>query len=299
MPAPEVTPPLELRLIVPRDAAGVVDGMIPSMGESEAVSASDGPRTRDSLAGELRALGVRRDGVLLVHSSLSALGWVCGGAVAVVQALIDVLGPRGTLVVPTHTGENSEPSVWRHPPVPRDWWPQIREHMPAYDARVTPSRGVGTIPEVVRTWPGALRSDHPQTSFAALGPRATVVTRDHRLGSALGERSPLARLYDLDADVLLLGAGHDSNTSMHLAEYRRRVPRRGRSGAAVAGPHGRRWVTCDDIDPDDGDFAAIGAAFDAAGLTRAGAVGSARCRLMGQRAVVDFALEWMERERAG
>ena len=269
------------------------------MAESDAVHASDRPRTRESLAGDLRALGVRRGGVLLVHSSLSALGWVCGGGVAVVQALLDALGPDGTLVMPTHTAGNSDPSLWTDPPVPRSWWPDVRAHMPAYDARVTPSAGVGAVPEVVRSWPGALRSEHPQTSFAAVGPRAAIVTRDHRLGSALGEHSPLGRLYELDADVLLLGAGHGSNTSMHLAEYRRAAPRRGRSGAAVAGPGGRRWVTCDDVDIDDGDFESIGAALDAAGLSRAGAVGGARCRLMRQRAVVDFALEWIERERVG
>ena len=269
------------------------------MGESDAVTASDRPRTRESLAEQLRDLGVRPGGVLLVHSSLSSLGWVCGGAVAVVQALLDVLGADGTLVAPTHTGDNSDPSVWQHPPVPQHWWPQIRAHMPAYDARVTPSRGVGAVPEVLRSWPGALRSEHPQTSFAALGPRAGVITRDHRLGSALGEHSPLGRLYQLGAEVLLLGAGHDSNTAMHLAEYRRRRPRRGRAGAAIAGPGGRRWVTCDDVEFDDGDFATIGAALDAAGLSRAGTVGSARCRLMSMPATVDFALGWMERERAG
>ena len=273
--------------------------MIPSMGEGEAVNATKRPRTRESLSADLRALGVRPGGALLVHSSLSALGWVVGGAVAVVQALLDALGPDGTLVCPTHTGDNSDPSVWTRPPVPREWWPEIRAHMPAYDPRVTPSRGVGAVPEVLRSWPGARRSDHPQTSFAALGPRARLVTRDHRLGSALGEHSPLRRLYDLDAEVLLLGAGHGSNTSMHLAEYRRRAPRMGRSGAAVRGPDGRRWVTCDDVDLDDGDFPAIGAALDAAGLTRTGAVGSACCALMSQRATVDFALEWMERHRGG
>lgn len=269
------------------------------MSEADAVELSDRPRTRESLEGDLRALGVRRDGVLLVHSSLSALGWVCGGAVAVVQALLGAVGSGGTLVMPTHTTGNSEPSLWTDPPVPSHWWPDIRDHMPAYDARVTPSRGVGVIPEVLRSWPGALRSDHPQTSFAAVGPRAAVITRDHRIGSALGEHSPLGRLYGLDADVLLLGVAHESNTSMHLAEYRRAVPRRGRSGAAIAGAGDRRWVTCDDVDIDDDDFASIGAAFDTAGLCHAGRVGGAPCRLMGQRALVDFALEWMERERVG
>ena len=86
---------------------------------------------------------------------------------------------------------------------------------------------------------------------------------------------------------------------MHLAEYRVRMPRRGRSGAAVAGPGGRRWVTRDDVDIDASAFGRIGAGLDEAGLTGCGSVGSARSRLMRQREVVDFAIGWMERERAG
>ena len=269
------------------------------MSESDAIAGSDRPRTRESLARELSRLGIRDGGVLLLHSSLSALGWVCGGAVAVVEALLDALGPAGTLVVPTHTTGNSDPAVWTDPPVPRHWWADVRAHMPAYDPRITPSTGVGTIPEVLRNWPDTVRSEHPQTSFAALGPRSAVITRDHRLGSALGEHSPLARLYELHADVLLLGAGHESNTSMHLAEYRVRIPRRGRSGAAVAGPGGRRWVAWDDVDINASDFGRIGRELDDAGLSTSGRVGSAHSRLMRQREVVDFAVGWMERERAG
>src|SRR5215216_7553101 len=95
-------------------------------GEERSIAASPSPVTRDGLAADLGRLGVRPGSVLLVHSSLSSLGWVCGGAQAVVEALLDALGPDGTLVVPTHTGGNSEPSQWQHQPVPEDWWPVIR-----------------------------------------------------------------------------------------------------------------------------------------------------------------------------
>lgn len=176
--------------------------------------------TRDTLAEQLRELGVQTGETLLVHSSLSALGWVCGGAVAVVQGLLDALGPDGTLVVPTQTGDLSDPAVWSNPPVPEAWWDAIRATMPAYDPLVTPALGVGVIPETVRTWPGALRSAHPQTSFAAVGPRAAQITEGHALDCRLGERSPLARLEALHARVLLLGAGYATCTSFHLAEYR-------------------------------------------------------------------------------
>jgi aminoglycoside 3-N-acetyltransferase len=262
------------------------------------------PRTRASLARDLRALGVRPGGVLLVHSSLSSLGWVCGGPVALVQALLDALGPDGTLVVPTHTAENSDPAKWQNPPVPEPWWPMIRDHMPAYDPAITPSAGVGVVPETVRTWPGALRSSHPHTSFAALGAAAAEVVGDHRLDHQLGEESPLGRIYAMDGDVLLLGVDHATNTSLHLAEYRVPGSPTALHGAAISSPAGeRQWVTWTDVDIDESDFARLGADFELARTAqgdegvRIGTVGSARCRLVRQRDVVDFAVQWLSTNR--
>ncbi|SDZ25849.1 aminoglycoside 3-N-acetyltransferase [Micromonospora pattaloongensis] len=262
------------------------------------ISGTAWPRTRSSLAADLRRLGVRPGSTLLVHSALRPLGWVCGGPHAVVLALRDALGPDGTLVVPTHTPENTDPATWRNPPVPREWWPVIRDEMPGFDAAATPSRWMGVIAEAVRAWPGARRSDHPQVSFAAVGPRAEQVVGGHARADMLGERSPLARLYELDADVLLLGVGHDSNTSLHLAEYRRPDPPRERVGAAVrTADDGREWVWWEDVALDESDFDLLGEDLDTAGLVRAGEVGSAQCRLMRQRDAVDFAVRWLAANR--
>jgi aminoglycoside 3-N-acetyltransferase len=130
------------------------------------------PCTVESLATDLRSLAVRPGCVLLVHASLSALGWVSGGAAGVVLALIDVLGADGTLSVPTVTADNRDPSRWTDPVVPPSWWPAIRRSLPPFDPEVTPSSQMGAVAEQVRLWPGALRSGHPQTSFAADGPSA-------------------------------------------------------------------------------------------------------------------------------
>ncbi|MFD1085612.1 aminoglycoside N(3)-acetyltransferase [Micromonospora andamanensis] len=235
--------------------------------------------------------------MLLVHSSLKALGWVCGGPVAVVQALLDALGPDGTLVVPTHTPDNTDPAGWRHPPVPESWWPVIRAHMPGFDPAVTPSRWMGVLAETVRTWPGARRGDHPQVSFAAVGPAAEAVVTGHQLDEMLGERSPVGAVYRLDGDVLLLGVGHDSNTSLHLAEYRLPDPPRRWEGSAVRTPTGRTWTRWPDVDTDESDFEQLGTAFDSTGSGLTGQVGGAACRLMRQRALVDFAVDWLATHR--
>lgn len=258
------------------------------------------PNTIASLAEELAALGIEPGMTLLVHSSLSALGWVAGGPVAVVLALEQVLGREGTLVMPTHTTGLTEPSLWRNPAVPEAWWEVIRRETPAFDPTISPTRKMGAIVECFRTQPGTIRSTHPHVSFAARGPNAALITAQHSLQAGLGEGSPLARIYDLAGHVLLLGVGHGNNTSLHLAEYRASYPSRAltQQGAPMLVEGERQWVTFDDLDWSDSDFPQLGADFArTTGLERSGRIGLASARFMPQRPLVDYGVVWMERER--
>jgi aminoglycoside 3-N-acetyltransferase len=255
------------------------------------------PHTAASLAADLRTLGVSPGDVLLVHSSMRSLGFLAGGVHAVVQGLLDAL-EGGTLVVPTHTSGNSDPAEWSRPPVPESWWPVIREQAPAFDPARTPSHWMGVVAETVRTWPGAIRSDHPQVSFAALGPRAADIVGEHPLDDPLGERSPLGAIYRFDGRVLLLGCGYDSCTSLHLAECRQPAPPRHRVGASVRWPDGTSgWTTWTEVVADETDFARLGADFEATGGATIGRVGEATARLVPQRALVDFGTDWMAEHR--
>jgi aminoglycoside 3-N-acetyltransferase len=257
-----------------------------------------GPYTVQSLASDLRALGLVPGDVVLVHSSMRSLGFVVGGAQAVVHALLEVVGPQGTIVVPTHTSDNCDPAGWANPPVPETWWPVIREQAPGFDSLRSPSRWMGVLAETVRTWPGAMRSEHPRLSFAALGWHAVEVTGDHRLDDSLGEESPLGAVYRLGGKVLLLGCGHDSNTSLHLAEWRQKSPPRGEHGASIRRLDGTsEWVTWTDVIEDEGGFEELGTEFEAGGGAVIGQVGGAMARLMSQPALVDYATEWLARHR--
>lgn len=260
--------------------------------EAETIAAAEWPSTRQSLAAELRALGVEAGMVLLVHASLKSLGWVNGGPVTVIQALQDVITPAGTLVMPTHTGDYSDPALWVNPPIPQAWHKLVRDTMPAFDPRLTPTRGMGKIAELFRTWPEVLRSSHPQVSFAAWGRHAAQITANHSLAFSLGEESPLARVYELDGHVLFLGTGFDTHTSFHLAEYRSGIRKLASQGTCIMGSNGPQWTTLEDIDFNGEDFPVIGAAFEATGAVRAGKVGAAICRLFSQRESVDFAVTW-------
>ena len=96
------------------------------MAEIDAIrSSTNGPVTETILIYDLKHIGVSPGMVLLVHSSLSSMGWVCGGAVSVIRALETVLGDQGTLIMPTHSGDLSNPEEWNNPPVNESWWQTI------------------------------------------------------------------------------------------------------------------------------------------------------------------------------
>ncbi|MEZ4462426.1 MAG: AAC(3) family N-acetyltransferase [bacterium] len=266
---------------------------------SELDATTKGLVTQLDLESQLDTLGLHEGMTVLVHTRMSALGWVCGGAQAVVDALLNVLGVSGTLMVPTFSSHLSDPSGWESPPVPKAWWSTIRATLPAYDPSLTPTRGMGVVADTLRAHPRALRSSHPAVSFAAVGAHAAALTQRHELSYGLGEGSPLARLYELDGHVLLLGVGHANNSSIHLAEYRTQNAhtRHYRAGAPMMVGLERQWVAYDDIDNDPSDFTRIGRSFEKAHPPNEGLVGAGRARLFRQVPLVDHATSWMDRHR--
>jgi aminoglycoside 3-N-acetyltransferase len=266
--------------------------------EARVIQRSGRPETVGTLVPQLRAAGLPEGGTVIVHTAMSRLGWVAGGAQAVVEALSAALGPDGTLVMPTQSGGLTDPATWRQPPVPPGWWEEIRAGMPAYDPRATPTRGMGAVPECFRSCAGVRRSAHPTASFAARGPRADWLLDPHPLPYDVGEGSPLSRLYEAGGHVLLLGVGHGNNTTLHLAEHRSGRGREMVQGSPVLVDGRRRWVEYPTLDWDESDFPAAGAAYrESGGPEVAGRVGLADTLLVPVGPLVDFATDWFRAAR--
>lgn len=156
------------------------------------------PVTREMIQAGLSDLGLPQGAEVLLHSSLRSFGYVEGGADAVIDGLLDCIGPEGTLIVPTLTFRGFDTT------------------RPVFDSRTLPSE-TGKITETVRQRPGALRSLHPLSSVAALGARAQEYTATHG-PTPCGPQSPYWKLWERNGWIVFAGAHFGSNSCFHVAE---------------------------------------------------------------------------------
>ncbi|MFX0024529.1 MAG: aminoglycoside N(3)-acetyltransferase [Candidatus Hermodarchaeota archaeon] len=267
--------------------------------EKDVIISTQQPNTITTLKTDFETLGVKPGSVIIMHSSLSKIGWTVGGPVAVIEAMLQILTPEGTLIMPTFSGDNTDPSHWENPPVPESWWDIIRNEMPAYHPKITPTRGMGAVVDTFRNWHNVIRSNHPISSFAVWGKHAEFITNNHELLSDLGENSPLARIYDLGGLILLVGVTHENNSSLHLAEYRSEYAgkRKRLTGSAIYVNNERQWVEWEELNINSDDFEQLGIDFESKISYIPGKVGLAEARLLSQKEMVDFAVEWLKKNR--
>jgi aminoglycoside N3'-acetyltransferase len=229
--------------------------------------------SREVVTGQLLDLGVQSGGLLLAHTAFSGTRPVEGGPAGLIEALRAALGPAGTLVMPSMTDDDEHP----------------------FDPATTACRGMGVVADTFWRMPGVLRSDSPH-AFAAAGPHAARITAPHPVDVPHGPVSPVGRVHDLDGQVLLLGVGHDANTTVHLAEHLAGVRYR-RPYAATVLVEGR-VTRChyDEIDHCCERFGLMDQWLEAAGRQRRGPVGYGEARLARSRDIVRAAVSRMREE---
>ena len=239
----------------------------------------------------------------MLHTSIKAIGWILGGPRTVLEALLHVLTPSGTVMML---------ASWEGNPYALAAWPEAQQQAalaewPPFDPATSPAdhRDMSIVAEYLRTWPGAQRSRHPLASFAAVGQHARWLTENHPLQYGMGPDTPLARLCALGGQVLLLGAPFTNLTLLHHAEHLAAVPnkRLDRYRMPILDEAGRRvWVEIEEFDTTHGiadfgagdDFLAIGRDYVAAGRGRAGQVGGAQAYLLDADDLKQFGVQWME-----
>ena len=231
-------------------------------------------KSRADIVGQLRDIGVEPGDVLLVHTSFRAVRPIDDGPTGLIDALIEVIGPQGTLVMPSWPGREDEP----------------------FDPSSTPADDdLGIVAQTFWRVPGVQRSDQ-FFAFAAYGPEAPHILQDPLPLPPHRPESPVGRVHELDGKVLLLGVHHDANTTIHLAEVIANVPYRiehqytiVQDGQPVSITYGENDCCCERFRLVDGWLLSRG-------LLSTGYVGNAWSRLMRSRDVIDITIAQLARD---
>ena len=263
--------------------------------------------TETQLVKDLQGLGLKPGDTVMLHASVKAVGWIVGGPDVIIQAILDVIGPQGTLMM--YAGWEEAPYLTIALEEGRG--EAYLEECPAFDPeRSRANRKWSILTEYLRTWPGARRSDHPEASVVAVGAKAAWLTKDHPLHYPYGRGSPFAKLCEAGGKVLLLGSPLNAVTVLHYAETIAEIPdkRIVRYRMPILREGKRVWVEIEDIDTGEGIveghsneeyFAEIVREYLASGKGRWGTVGAASSYLLDAAELVDFAVRWLERSFGG
>lgn len=250
--------------------------------------------TRSLLVADLTQLGILPGAVLMVHASVRSVGPVVGGVNVIVQALLEAIGPTGTLLAyvdfePFYEDEDIEEA-----------------DIPVFDKAIAhAARDHGVLHETLRNWPGAIRSDHPDAGVVAIGALAEWLTEDHPFQYGYGEGSPFEKAIQAGVQVLMLGAPLDTVTLLHFAEHKARIPdkRIHRYRRLMPGANGPQWTEFEEFDTGDpvhdalpnNCFELIVTAYLTTGRGTAGVFGSATATLLEGASLVAYGIEWLER----
>lgn len=249
---------------------------------------------KKELIEELKELGLRQGMIIEVHSSLSSFGYVVGGAQTIVDALIEVVGYNGTILMPLHCQGNSEPSIWSNPPCPPEMVAKVRQGLPIFHRKETDAYNMGQVVDNLRRRDGVLISEHPNRAYIAWGKYSKLLCNHQSLNFAWSQESPAARLYELKGHVLLLGVDYDKITSLHLAEYYGNLTPIAFNCAMNEDKGFRKFQRYLDLDNDSSQFHEIGALLEKKGYVQQRVIGKATCKLMPFDVALDYGVKYLK-----
>lgn len=259
--------------------------------------------THASLRSSVTRLGLRSGDLVMVHSSVRAVGPILGGPNEMIEALLETVGSSGTVMMYVDWEDGAQ----RYTRTDRETTLSATEMdaWPAFDReKARADRSYGILPEFLRTWPGARRSGNPGASVAAVGARAEWICADHPLDYGYGPGSPLAKLVEAQGRVLLLGSPLENVTLLHFSEDAARLPNKRviRYREKLLRNGREEWVEMEEFDtadpvvdaaPED-HFDRLMRAYLEQTDVPTGLVGDARAHLFGAEPLHSFAVDWLE-----
>lgn len=254
------------------------------------------PISKTDLIEDFKKIGIKAGINLMVHSSLSQIGWVIGGAFTVVETLIELIGEEGTIVMPAATPYCLHPSQWNDDKIPKEWFNKISENLPFFNIQNTPTT-MGAIPETFRNWHGTFRSNHPVSSICARGKMANNLISKHSLPLSESINTPYEKVYNNDFKILLLGVGFNRCTMLHFGESLSNNPRYTSSKYQIVEDNIKKWAEIKDMANDNSTyFPQIGKEFLGFGKVNIGRIGHANSMLFSTKELVDFSIQYFNKK---
>lgn len=248
--------------------------------------------TRTDLQQQLLTCGFKKGDILEIHASIKAIGYILGGAQTLLDAIIDVIGIEGTLIMAAQVYDNSEPAFFEHPPIPVESYASFRKHHPAFRNKLDNIRHMGDLARAMMIRPNSYMSDHPQDAFIAMGKYAKWITQNHSLNAQLGPDSPLGKMLELKSKLVLIGVNYDNATGMHLGEHLSGVRPNILQGARVLVHGESQWVQFNGLDYDSDDFIKPGELLEKRGLVKFSSLGKAEVKIFNLSDATDVVIEY-------
>jgi len=258
-------------------------------------------RTRASLRDDLTRIGLRAGDTIMVHAAMSKVGTLLNGPDAFSNAILDVVGRDGTMLVYTSWDSLHDHLLDGDGRVLPEW----RDHVPGFDPQASrAARMNGVLAEFVRTMPGAQRSCNPGASVAAVGKLANWITADHRLDYVYREQTPFSKLVEVGGRVLMVGAPWDTMTLVHHADHLADIAHKRtiRIEVPFAGTNGIEWRIMEEFETGDpihedlpeNYIEQIVTAYVGSCGGHQTLIGSAPSLLIDARPMLAFAIRWLE-----
>lgn len=249
--------------------------------ESSAIS------SKEEIRQQLETLGIQKGMVLLIHADTRRLGYLIGGEQVLIEALMDIVGYEGTIIMPTFTPQMADPSCQKKH-ISRAYWQEVRDHAMPFDKKLTPPKNCDPLVHQFLRNEGVVRSYHPLYSFAAWGKYAKLICDKHPLHFGLSKESPLGKIAEFNGYVVMLGCEYEECCLFQLARYQGELPIRIIS-APIENNHKTVWKDMLELDYNTKNFSEIGEVMEERSIVKTSYIGNGRCRFFSAREAVTLA----------